>query len=129
MPGMNTRFDYRQGVAQDKVLPHHALEKDGWTVLSGAPRKSLRIDGGSPGSGPVVGIWSCTPGVIEMASLPFNEFVSLFGGKALVTVDNADPIEIKAGDSFFFPKGSAVRWDIRETVSKYMLVCGTGPVV
>jgi uncharacterized cupin superfamily protein len=129
MAVVKTMFDYRQGVVQDQVLPHHALEKDGWTILSGAPQKSLRIDGGSPQQGPVVGIWSCTPGVIEMASLPFNEFVTLFGGKALITVDGADSIEIKAGDSFFFPKGAAVRWDIRETVSKYMLVCGTGPVV
>jgi uncharacterized cupin superfamily protein len=129
MAAVKTMFDYRQGVAQDRVLPHHALEKDGWTVVSGAPQKSLRIDGGSPQQGPVVGIWSCTPGVIEIASLPFNEFVTLFGGKALITVDGADSIEIKAGDSFFFPKGAAVRWDIRETVSKYMLVCGTGPVV
>ena len=61
--------------------------------------------------------------------LPFHEFVTLFQGKALITVDGAEPAEIKAGDSFFFPKGCAVRWDIRETVSKYMVVAGTGPVV
>jgi len=64
-----------------------------------------------------------------MASLPFNEFVTLYGGKALITVDGGEPTEIQAGDSFFFQKGAAVRWDIKETVSKFMLVCGNGSVV
>ena len=122
-------YDYRHGTKQTNIQPHHELTKDGWTIVSGDPKKSLRIDCGTPQEGPVVGIWSCTPGIIEMASLPFHEFVTLFQGKALITVDGAEPAEIKAGDSFFFPKGCAVRWDIRETVSKYMVVAGTGPVV
>jgi uncharacterized cupin superfamily protein len=122
-------YDYRRTTAQKNVVPHHELEKDGWKIVAGAPKKSLRIDHGSPGQGPVVGIWSCTPGVIEMASLPFNEFVTLYGGKALITVDGGEPTAIQAGDSFFFQKGAAVRWDIKETVSKFMLVCGNGSVV
>jgi uncharacterized protein len=121
-------YDYRQSTVQSNIQPHHELTKDGWTIVSGEPKKSLRIDVGSAQEGPVVGIWSCTPGIIEMASLPFNEFVTLFAGKAMITVDNGEPVVIQAGDSFFFPKGCAIRWDIRETVAKYMVVAGTGPV-
>jgi len=125
----NTMTDYRQNTEQTNVMPHHALEKDGWKIVSGTPKKSLRIDHGSAAQGPVVGIWSCTPGVIEMASLPFHEFVTLFAGKAHITLDGGEPLAIQAGDSFFFPKGSAVRWDIQETVSKFMVVCGTASVL
>ena len=122
-------YDYRQDVSQENVAPHHSLEKDGWTIVAGNPLKSLRIDHGSPQEGPVVGIWSCTPGIIEMAALPFHEFVTLYQGVAHITVDGSAAVEIKAGDSYFFPKGCSVRWDIRETVSKFMVVAGTGPVV
>ena len=121
--------DYRQGLTHKNVEPHHELEKDGWTIVSGTPIKSLRIDHGTPANGPVVGIWSCTPGVIEMASLPFNEFVTIYQGRALLSLNGATPVELKPGDSFFVPKGSAVRWEIKETIAKYMLVCGTGSVV
>lgn len=120
--------DYRKSVNQLGVLPHHELEKDGWKILQGSPKKSLRIDSGAADSGPVVGIWSCTPGIIEMASLPFNEFVTIYQGAAVVTV-NGVAVNLEAGDSMFFAKGETVRWDIKETIAKYMLVCGSGSVV
>ena len=45
-------YDYRQSTVQSNIQPHHALTKDGWTIVSGEPKKSLRIDVGSAQEGP-----------------------------------------------------------------------------
>ncbi len=121
--------DYRQGRPQAGVLPLGDLESFGWTVVSGKPGHSGRFDYGSFETGPLVGVWSCTPGIIEMAAQPYNEFVTLYEGEVIATLNDGAPVPLKAGDSFFVPKGSKIRWDIRRTVFKYLLACGTGPLV
>jgi uncharacterized cupin superfamily protein len=121
--------DYRQGLKQTGIGAYHTLREDGWTVISGEPEQSVRIDHGTFEAGPLVGIWQCTPGVIEMGALPYNEFVTVYAGRVVATLNGNDPINLRPGDSFFVPAGATIRWDIRETVSKYLLICGTGPVV
>ncbi len=121
--------DYRQGVKQLKIEPLGELEAFGWTVVSGKPTHAGRFDYGSFETGPLVGIWSCTPGIIEMASQPYNEFVTLFDGEVNATLNDGPPVALKAGDCFFVPKGSKIRWEIKRTVYKYLLACATGPLV
>ncbi len=120
--------DYRQGRPQAGVAPLGDLETFGWTVVSGKPAQSGRFDYGSFETGPLVGIWSCTPGIIEMAAQPYNEFVTLYDGEVIATLNDGTPVHLKTGDSFFVPKGSKIRWDIRRTVFKYLLACGAGPL-
>jgi len=73
--------DYRQGLEQRDIAPYHPLEEDGWKIIEGKPEQSVRIDHGSFEAGPLVAIRQCTPGVIEMESMAFNEFVTIFSGE------------------------------------------------
>src|SRR3546814_11621981 len=73
--------DYRQGQNETGIATHQPLTADGWTIVDGAPEQAIRIDSGTFEMGPLVGIWRCTPGVIEMAALPYNEFVTVFDGR------------------------------------------------
>ena len=120
--------DYRQGWDQQGIAPYEALTDSGWTIISGEPEQSIRIDHGTFEEGPLVGIWSCTPGVMELAALPYNEYVTVYEGLVVATVDDGEAVALKPGDSYFVPKGAKIRWDVRETVSKYLLMCGTGAV-
>ena len=121
--------DYRQGATQQGVESLGKLEDFGWTVVKGKPEHFGRFDFGSFETGPLVGVWSCTPGIIEMASQPYNEFVTLFDGEVVATLNDGTPVPLKAGDSFFVPKGSKIRWDIKRTVKKYLLACATSPLL
>ena len=121
-------FDYRQGVKQEGIGSFRTLEEDGWTILEGTPEQSFRFDYGSPEQGPIVGIWSCTPGSFEKSSQPMNEFVNVYEGEIVGTVNDGDPVILNPGDSFFVPKGAKIRWEVRKTVSKYLMVCGDGPL-
>lgn len=121
--------DYRQGINQKNISAHHGLENDGWTVVEGRPEQAIRIDHGNFEEGPVVGIWRCTQGVIEMEALPYNEFVTVYTGQVVATLDGGEDVELNPGDSFYVPKGSSIRWDVRKTVEKYLLISGSGPVI
>ncbi len=122
-------FDYRQGVKQEGIEISRTLEEDGWTILDGKPEQSFRFDHGSPDNGPIVGIWHCTPGIFEQASQHFNEFVNVYQGEIVATLNDGESVMLKPGDSFFVPKGAKIRWEVRETVAKYLMVCGDGPLV
>jgi hypothetical protein len=121
--------DYRLATPQSGIAVYHPLEEDGWTIVSGTPVQSVRIDFGALEAGPMVGIWACTVGVIEIAALPYNEFLTVFRGVVVATLDSAAPVVLNPGDSFFVPRGSRIRWDIREDVAKYLVITGSGPVV
>ncbi|MDH4110882.1 MAG: cupin domain-containing protein [Gammaproteobacteria bacterium] len=129
LPRQGSSPDYRQGSLQAGITPYHPLQEDGWTIVAGSPVQSVRMDHGSFETGPLVGIWACTVGVIEMPVLPYNEFVTVYRGRVIATLDDAAPVELKPGDSFYVPKGSRIRWDVQEDVAKYVLIAGTCPVV
>ena len=120
--------DYRQGLEQDGILTYQP-EGDDWRVVEGNPEQFIRIDNGTFEAGPVTGIWKCTPGIIEFDSLAYNEFVNVYEGVIAVRLNDGEETVLKPGDSYFIPKGAKVRYDVRKTVSKYLIVCGDGPVV
>lgn len=121
--------DYRLRAMQSGIEPYHPLEEDGWTIVSGSPVQSVRMDHGSFEAGPLIGIWACTVGIIEMAEMPYHEFFTVFRGKVVATLNGAAPVELNPGDTFYVPKGARIRWDVREDVGKYLLIAGTGPIV
>ena len=120
--------DYRQNVQQSGIQPHIDLADDGWLVLDGEPVQSMRFDYGSMAEGPVVAIWQCTPGTIHKEQHPFNEFVTLFEGRVDATL-NGETQTLEAGDSLFVAKGDSITWAIKETVKKYLVACGNGPLI
>lgn len=74
------------------------------------------------GEGAIAGIWECTPGVFrrQIAKREFSHFIT---GHCFFTADGGEPIEIRAGDSAYFPANCDGVWDVRETIRKtYVIV-------
>jgi uncharacterized protein len=61
------------------------------------------------------GVWSCTPGVFYLDHA--DETVTFLKGRATLTPEGGDAVEISAGDTAFIPAGK-VLWEIHETVRK-----------
>ena len=68
-----------------------------------------------------VGIWECSPGRMErqIAEAEYTYFIS---GKARFTPEGGDTIEIRAGDSMFFPAHTKGVWEVDETLRKSYVV-------
>jgi uncharacterized cupin superfamily protein len=73
------------------------------------------------GQGVSIGIWECTPGVWrrQVAKREFSYFIS---GHCFFTPDGQAPIELRAGDSVYFPANCMGAWDVRENVRKSYLI-------
>lgn len=68
------------------------------------------------------GTWECEPGVMDL-DLDITEFCHLLSGHWVLTSETGEVTEIKAGDSWVFPKGWKGRSEVKETVRKvYMII-------
>jgi uncharacterized cupin superfamily protein len=68
-----------------------------------------------------MGIWECSPGRWRRTIMQ-EEFAHFLTGSATFIPAGGDPIEIKAGDTIWFPANSCGVWDIREDVRKVYVV-------
>jgi hypothetical protein len=68
-----------------------------------------------------MGIWECSPGRWQRTIMQ-EEFAHFIKGSATFIPSGGDPIEIRAGDSIWFPANSCGVWDIREDVRKVYVV-------
>lgn len=68
-----------------------------------------------------MGIWECSPGRWQRTIMQ-EEFAHFLTGSATFIPTNGKPIEIKAGDSIWFPANSCGVWDIKEDVRKVYVV-------
>ncbi|MEM8814344.1 MAG: cupin domain-containing protein [Pseudomonadota bacterium] len=70
----------------------------------------------------VAGTWECEPGKLEL-DLDITEFCHLLKGHWRLTSESGQVTEVKAGDSWIFPKGWKGTAEVLETVRKvYMIV-------
>ena len=70
----------------------------------------------------VAGTWECEPGTLEL-DLDITEFCHLLSGHWVLTSTSGQVTEIRAGDSWIFPKGWKGTAEVVETVRKvYMIV-------
>ena len=70
----------------------------------------------------VAGTWECEPGALEL-DLDITEFCHLLSGHWVLTSASGQVTEIRAGDSWIFPKGWKGTATVVETVRKvYMIV-------
>ncbi|MEM9621325.1 MAG: cupin domain-containing protein [Pseudomonadota bacterium] len=68
------------------------------------------------------GTWECEPGKLKI-DLDLTEFCHLLKGHWILTSDSGLVTEIKAGDSWVFPRGWKGTGEVIETVRKvYMVV-------
>jgi uncharacterized cupin superfamily protein len=82
-----------------------------------APWQGVAVLHSIPEKGIVAGIWECRPGTLKL-DIKADEFCHVIKGHWILTSDDGVVLEIRAGDSFFFPKGWQGHCEIRETVRK-----------
>src|ERR1700743_1876150 len=75
-----------------------------------------------------MGIWECSPGRWQRTIME-EEFAHFVKGSARFVPTKGDPIEIRAGDTIWFPANSAGVWEIEEDVRKvYVIIDRPGPL-
>ena len=67
------------------------------------------------------GTWECEPGTLQL-DLDITEFCHLLKGHWILTSESGQVTEIKAGDSWVFPRGWRGTAEVVETVRKVYLV-------
>lgn len=70
----------------------------------------------------LAGVWQCAPCREVIDAYPVNELMTVLDGSVTVTPDGEAPMVFKTGDTFFIPKGTAVVWEITETLRKYYMI-------
>jgi uncharacterized cupin superfamily protein len=86
------------------------------SVIQGDPQASAAILWMSADHKNCNGIWECTPGTFDWTHT--DETATLVAGRATVTPEGGEPMEIASGDVIFFPDGTKSRWEVHETVRK-----------
>ena len=71
--------------------------------------------------GVFMGTWECEPGKLKL-DLAITEFCHLLTGHWVLTDNDGVVVELKAGDSFNFPKGWQGISEVVETVRKVYTV-------
>ena len=69
----------------------------------------------------VAGTWECEPGKLQL-DLDITEFCHLLKGHWILTSESGQVTEIKAGDSWTFPRGWKGTAEVVETVRKVYLI-------
>lgn len=69
------------------------------------------------------GLWECSPGVWRRQVMQ-PEFCHFILGECTFTPDGGQPIEIRQGDSVYFPANSHGIWDVRSLLQKVYVVFG-----
>jgi uncharacterized cupin superfamily protein len=82
----------------------------------------LQTDSGFFESGNLyAGTWECEPGTLKL-DLDITEFCHLLKGHWILTSESGQITEIRAGDSWIFPKGWKGTAEVVETVRKVYLI-------
>jgi len=71
--------------------------------------KELKVETWSP--------WECDPSEFDW-QYPDEEIAYVKKGKVLVTTEDGEEVEVKAGDIVTFPKGLKCRWKVIERIEK-----------
>lgn len=66
------------------------------------------------------GVWQAEPGT--HANLPGQETVVILAGKATVTGESGDSIDVAAGDLVFIDAGEVATWKVHETIRKVFVI-------
>ena len=69
----------------------------------------------------IAGTWECEPGKMKL-DLDLMEFCHLLKGHWILTSESGKVTEVKAGDSWIFPKGWKGEAEVVETVRKVYFI-------
>jgi len=89
----------------------------------GAPvsQTSSKLLVGGGGAFPEAGYWRCTEGSWR-CEVDRDEFCHFLEGACTYTSDSGEVIEIRGGDTAWFPAGWTGRCEVRQTVAKVFLI-------
>jgi len=93
------------------------LDAEGYEVIEGNPRTSIRTDSGSTDTKNRLGVWMCTPGTFTCTEKG-NELQTILEGKLMIILGDGTSHQFGPGDSFYTQKGERLTWNIVETVKK-----------
>ncbi|OBC10928.1 hypothetical protein A5784_36110 [Mycobacterium sp. 852013-50091_SCH5140682] len=65
-------------------------------------------------------MWQAEPGT--HGNLPGQETVYVLSGKATVSGENGDSIDVSAGDLVFVDAGEVATWTVHETLRKVFVI-------
>lgn len=85
-------------------------------VISGNPESSWVLLWRSADGTLYNGVWYCTPGVF-MLTHP-GETICVVEGRATITPEGGEPLQVGPGDVAFIPEGTVARWEVHETIKK-----------
>ncbi len=85
-------------------------------IVSGTPQASVAILWRNREGTLFNGVWHCTPGTFYLEHA--DETVAFIEGRATITPEGGEPIEVSAGETAFFPDGTRALWEVHETVRK-----------
>ena len=67
------------------------------------------------------GIWECEPGRFER-QLPNAEVMHILAGACTFTPTGGEALQIRAGDTLFFPANTTGEWHVQQTLRKVFVV-------
>jgi uncharacterized cupin superfamily protein len=101
-----------------------ALQDQGTGVhpKSEPPCRLSGIDVALAGAGDnACGIWQCTPGRF-MRRLAEAEVMHILAGRGRCTPADGETIDLRPGDTLFFPAHTTSEWHVEETLRKVFVV-------
>ena len=94
-------------------------------VLAGSPEAGSHHFFESADGKLEAGVWTGTPGTLNVKEYPVDEFMHFLEGRLVMTYENGESETLKAGDSFLLRKGTSFTWEIQEQVRKYFVTYGS----
>ena len=70
----------------------------------------------------VVSIYEADDGMVKIIDYPFDEFVHVLNGRAILTAEGAEPQTFETGDSFVVPKGFTGTWEMQENFRELIVI-------
>jgi uncharacterized cupin superfamily protein len=68
-----------------------------------------------------MGVWECTPGQ-SRRKVAGAEVMHILTGSCTFTPEGGEPLEIRAGDTLFFPANTRGIWNILKTLRKVYVI-------
>lgn len=66
-------------------------------------------------------VWQGDDGILLVEEHPFDQFVQVLNGTAILTEKGGSPQEFNVGDSFIVPKGFTGTWEIRNGFREFII--------
>jgi uncharacterized cupin superfamily protein len=89
---------------------------------AGDPQTSTLVFRAGDERAPEVGVWECTPGSWTIENRPDAEVCVILSGRARMTDEGGEPVEIGPGDTLVLPRGWSGRWEILEPLRKIFVI-------